>query len=200
MKFLAMQSGKKGERKTKSLCEVVKHGQAVGEAAGETTAMSIPQHVTAGEAAGETAGGAGEEGHPKQEDTKKDAEKEHQEPSQKLKPPLPIEMFQVVAWPQEIFEEEEKDLEWHELSGLQCKFYEEKSAMDVWALMNFMMTRQGGTLQEFASLDPEQRSPYYSDHAWGGMSSETDLDYLSRLDPGWMPWRMNSFEKMKAGG
>ena len=174
--------------------------QAVGEAAGKTAAMSIPQHVTAGEAAGETAGGAGEEGHPMQEDTKKDAEKEHQEPSQKLKPPLPIEMFQVVAWPQEIFEEEEKDLEWHELSGLQCKFYEEKSAMDVWALMHFMMTGQGGTLQEFASLDPEQRSPYYSDHAWGGMSSETDLDYLSRLDPGWMPWRMNSFEKMKAGG
>ena len=187
MKFLAMQSGKKGERKTKSLHEAVKHGQAVGEAAGET------------------AGGAGEEGHPKQEDTKKDMEKEQQEPSQKLKPPSPTEMFQVVEWPQQIFEHRDflntEDLEWHELSGLQCKFYEERSAMDVCALMNFMMT--GGTVQEYASSDSEQMGQYYSDRAWGTceMSSETDLDYLSCLDPGWMPWRMNSYEKMmKAGG
>lgn len=159
------------------------------------------------EPAGETAGGAGEEGHPKQEDTKQDMEKEQQEPSQKLKPPSPIEMFEVVPWPQEIFEqhkteEEVKDLEWQELSGPQCKFYEEKSAMDVCALMNFMIMT-GGTVQEYASSDSEQMGQYYSDRAWGDceMSSETDLDYLSRLDPGWMPWRMNSYEKMmKAGG
>ena len=158
------------------------------------------------EPAGETAEGAGEEGHPKQEDTKKDMEKEQQEPSQKLKPPSPTEMFQVVEWPQQIFEHRDflntEYLEWHELSGQQRKLYEERSAMGVCALMNFMMTGQGGTVQEFALLDAEQAFPYYSDRALGicEMSSETDLDYLSRLDPGWMPWRTNSLEKMTAGG
>ncbi len=176
--------------------EAARRGQAVGEAAGEA----------AGGPAGETAGGAGEEGHPKQEGAKQDMEKEQQEPWHKLKPPSPTEMFEVVAWPQEIFEqhktEEVKDLEWHELSGPQCKFYEEMSAMDVCALMNFIMMTCG-TVQEYALLDSEQLGQYYSDHAWGTseMSSETDLDYLSRLDPGWMPWRMNSYKKMmKAGG
>ena len=61
-----------------------------------------------------------------------------------------------------------------------------------------------GTVQEYASSDSEQMGQYYSDRAWGTCemsSSETDLDYLSHLDLGWMPWRMNSYEKMmKAGG
>ena len=135
-------------------------------------------------------------GHPKQEDTKK----EQQEPSQMPKPPSPAEMFRVVKWPQDIFENkeeygieelaEEKGLEWHELSRSRRHYYEGVSAFQVCGLIAFMMTGQGGTWQEFELLDDEQKNSYC------GMSpSETDLAYLSRLDPGWMPWRL----KMKAG-
>ena len=152
-------------------------------------------------------------GHPKQEDTKKVMKKEQQEPSQMPKPPSLAEMFRVVTWPQDIFENkeeygieelaEEKGLEWHELSCSLRHFYEERSAMQVCALIVFMMKGQGGTLQEFELLDREQKNSYYSDADLGicGMSpSKPDLAYLSCLDPGWMPWRLNSFEQMKKAG
>ena len=88
-------------------------------------------------------------GHPRQEDTKKVMKKEQQEPSQMPKPPSLAEMFRVVTWPQDIFENkeeygieelaEEKGLEWHELSCSLRHFYEERSAMQVCALIVFMM-------------------------------------------------------------
>ena len=157
-------------------------------------------------------------GHPNQEDTKKDTKKDHQEPSQKLKPPSPTEMFQVVLWPQAVFEnkedfdiqeiEEENGLEWHELSGSSQRFYEKHSARQVCAAMIFM-TETGGTLQEFKSLDSPEKNSYCSDCDSGiheGKMLDSDLAYLECLAGchgeflGWLPWRMHSLEKMEAGG
>ena len=158
-------------------------------------------------------------GHPNQEDTKKDTKKDLQEMLQKLKPPSPTEMFQVVSWPQEVFEnkedyfdiqeiEEENGLEWHELSGSSQRFYEKHSARQVCAAMIFM-TETGGTLQEFKSLDSPEKNSYCSDCDSGiheGKMLDSDLAYLECLAGchgeflGWLPWRMHSLEKMEAGG
>ena len=158
-------------------------------------------------------------GHPNQEDTKKDTKKDLQEMLQKLKPPSPTEMFQVVLWPQAVFEnkedfdiqeiEEENGLvEWHELSGSSQRIYEKHSARQVCAAMIFM-TEKGGTLQEFKSLDSPEKNSYCSDRDSGireGKMIDSDLAYLECLAgchgewQGWLPWRMHSLEEMEAGG
>ena len=146
------------------------------------------------------------------QEKKNDTTKKQQEPSQMPKPPSPTEMFRVVAWPQCIFEnkdeygieelEEEKGLGWHELSRDIRYFYEEISARQVFALMRFMATGQGGTLQEFELLSLEQKNSYDSDGDLGNCGIAPTIPYvalLTCLDPGWMPWRRHSLDKMKAG-
>ena len=143
---------------------------------------------------------------------KKEPTKKQQDPSQMPKPPSPTEMFRVVQWPQDIFEnkddycieelEEEKGLGWHELSRDLQDFYEAKAARQVFALMRFMATGQGGTPQEFELLSLEQKNSYDSDGDLGicGIApTKPDVALLTCLDPGWMPWRRHSLDKMKAG-
>ena len=99
-------------------------------------------------------------------------------------------MFQVVDWPQWIFEnrdlfdiqevEEENGLEWHELSFSSRQYYEELSVRQVCCLM-ILMSEKGGTLQEFKSLDEEKRNSYCSDR--DGMSSDSD-------EPIWNAWNL----------
>ena len=146
------------------------------------------------------------------QEKKNDTTKKQQEPSQMPKPPSPTEMFRVVQWPQDIFEnkddygieelEEEKGLGWHELSRDLQDYYEAKAARQVFALMRFMATGQGGTPQEFELLSLEQQNSYGSDGDLGicGIApTKPDVALLTCLDPGWMPWRRHSLDKMKAG-
>ena len=143
---------------------------------------------------------------------KKEPTKKQQDPSQMPKPPSPTEMFRVVQWPQDIFEnkddygieelEEEKGLGWHELSRDLQDYYEAKAARQVFALMRFMATGQGGTPQEFELLSLEQKNSYDSDGDLGICGIAPTKPYvalLTCLDPGWMPWRRHSLDKMKAG-
>ena len=149
------------------------------------------------------------------QDKKNDTTKKQQEPSQMPKPPSPTEMFRVVQWPQDIFEnkdehdieelEEEQALGWHELSRDLRDDYEAISARQVFALMIFMATGQGGTPQEFELLSREQKNSYdkHGDLGICGIAptEEPDVSLLTCLDPGWMPWRMHSLDKMmKADG
>ena len=146
------------------------------------------------------------------QDKKNDTTKKQQDPSQMPKPPSPTEMFRVVQWPQDIFEnkddygieelEEEKGLGWHELSLDLQDYYEANAARQVFALMRFMATGQGGTPQEFELLSLEQKNSYDSDGDLGicGIApTKPDVALLTCLDPGWMPWRRHSLDKMKAG-
>ena len=149
------------------------------------------------------------------QEKKNDTTKKQQEPSQMPKPPSPTEMFRVVQWPQDIFEnkddygieelEEEKGLGWHELSLDLQDYYEANAARQVFALMRFMATGQGGTPQEFELLSLEQQNSYDSDDDLGicGIIAPTgkpDVSLLTCMDPGWMPWRRHPLDKMKADG